>query len=353
MPGKNSPIKTGHIFIGLAVVMGISTLVLFNTGNSPPPKKEVTEAKIEAVDVIVPLKAIHRGDSITRKDLKRVEWPKAYLPKGDYFSNPLSLIGRTAKQDLFPGEPIFIQKVSGDKSRGGLPTLIPEGKRAITIGVTEIKGVAGFVKPGDRVDVLSTIQLKTEGNQQKIKKTKTLLQNILVLASAQSLVNKNPHQARTPKAVTDGKITPKKAEADEKNQKEETADAEEKELTPKEIEKQEKEAEKKRLKAQKAAKLVSSVTLAVSPEDAEVLTVAEQAGTLRLLLRAEHDYRTAVLPGSDSAQLTGEKKPDPPKVVYQPPPAPAQDLMDTFNMGDEIEFIEGTEKTTVQPGSPL
>ncbi len=339
MPKPNLPIKTGHIFIGLAVVMGLATLGVMNGGKEDSPKK--MEAKVETQDVVVPLVPINQGETLASSDVTVVKWPAAFLPKGKVFSNAYELVGRVAKQDLFPGEPIFNQKVSGGETHGGLTALIPKGMRAITIAVTEVKGVAGFVKPGDRVDILTTFEVEKHDGP-TARKTKTVLQDLLVLASAQTMVDENKYQIDTPPGVTNGEATTStggKATPSGEGEK----SAEEPAVSP---EQKAIDRDKEKSDAEKAARLVSSVTLALTPEQAETLALAEESGSLRLVLRADADHSIAKLNGVNSEKLLGDSEP-PPMPVFSPPPkvAPPPMPMPMASFGSQVEFIQGNDKT--------
>jgi pilus assembly protein CpaB len=337
----NLPIKTGHVFIGLAVVMGVATLGIFNSGKHDTHK---VQAKIETVDVVVPLTPINEGATLSRNDITLVKWPAAFLPKGSTFSDPYKVVGRIAKQTLYPGEPIFIQKVSGSNTSGGLTALIPNGMRAVTISVTEVKGVAGFVKPGDHVDVLTTIEMKKPGQEDSTKLEKTVLQDVLVLASAQNMVDNTQIDMDTPDGVTRGQATVPTPDDLKKEKDDKTKD---KKPSPQELEKQAKEREKQRKDAEKAAKLVSSITLALSPEQAETIALAEESGTIRLALRPEADHAIAQLNGTNSDTLMGNAAPAIPMEEPHPAPPPKMPTtpMPTPFLGTQVEFIQGSDKT--------
>ena len=340
MPKPNLSIKTGHIFIGLAVVMGLATLGVMNGGKEEAPKKAV--AQVETQDVVVPLVPINQGETLASSDVTVVKWPAAFLPKGKVFSNAFELVGRVAKQDLFPGEPIFNQKVSGGETHGGLTANIPKGMRAITIAVTEVKGVAGFVKPGDRVDVLTTFELDKAGAQAS-RKTKTVLQDLLVLASAQTMVDDNKYQIDTPSGVIKGEATTTSGVKGASSSGENASDASAPSVSP---EQKALDRDKEKTDAEKAARLVSSVTLALTPEQAEMLALAEESGSLRLSLRSDADHSIAKLNGVNSEKLLGDPEP-PPMPVFTPPPrvAPPPMPMPMASFGSQVEFIQGNDKT--------
>lgn len=343
MPMPNLPIKTGHVFIGMAIIMGVATVGIFSGGKHESPK---TKQKIETMNVVVPLIPINEGQTLSRNDITTVKWPTAYIPKGNVFEDPYKVIGRVAKQDLFPGEPIFVQKVSGSNTRGGLPAVIPNGMRAVTVSVTEVKGVAGFVKPGDRVDVLSTFEVPNDGGGESAKKTKTVLQDVLVLASAQNMVDDKQYDIDTPDGVARGDAETQSPEDPKKKGKEKAKKDNDKD---KDMEKRAKEREKAKKDAEKAARLVSSVTLALTPEQTETLALAEETGDLRLALRPETDHAISELNGTDSNKLMGNGFDfAPPKVSNNfpaPPPAAKMPPMPSPVLGTQVEFIQGSDKT--------
>lgn len=335
MPLRNLPIKTGHLFIGLAVIMFIITVSVFSSGKKGSATVAAKPQKIATQEIVVPLIPISKGTTITLNDVTSVKWPKEFLPKGVTFEDTHMVAGRVAKQDLFPGEPIFTEKVSGSDTNGGLPAVIPNGMRAISVAVTEVKGVAGFVKPGDRVDVLSTFEV--DKGEEKVRITRTVLQNVLVLASAQTMVKDTRYDIDTPDGVTRGEATPKPVEKDADKQDTSKKSREDKEKTAKQREKERKDAEK-------AARLVSSVTLAVTPEQVEKMALAEETGEIRLSLRPETDHQVTTLGGVNFNQLLSG---DSGSNDFPTPSLPSAPTAPAVRMGTQVEFIQGSEKPTV------
>lgn len=335
MPLHNLPIKTGQLFIGLAVFMGVLTMVMLG-GQKPKAPKATTVVETQAI--VVPLSSISEGQTLTLNDIKSVKWPKAYLPKGEFFSDPYELTGRVAKQNLYPGEPIYKDKVSGSNTGGGLPALIPNGHRAVTVAVSEVKGVAGFVKPGDRVDVISTFDLSKD--DQEVQMTKIVLQNVLVLASAQSMVDESGRKNMdAPDGVLRGEATSQVAEENPKDKKKDKD--KEKPKTDAQIEKEKQARKKEKDEAEKKARLVSSVTLAVTPEQSEALALAEETGELRLALRPENDHKITNISGVDFSQLLGGRG------NGKMPPVPPIPTAGAPRYGNSVELIQGTEKSSV------
>lgn len=330
------PIKPGHVYIVVALIFAVvSAVMIQNIAVKKATPKKV--AKLETQSVTVASANLPAGTTIAPEDVTVVEWPSKYLVSANVFDDKYSVVGRTVKSDLVPGEPVYKQKLTGDKSSGGLPVLIPKGFRAITIGVSETKGVAGFVNPGDRVDVLVTVN---EGGREN-KLTKIVLQNVLVLASAQQMVRASDmNDVSLPKGLTE----PDEEEVDPKNKKA----PKKKEKSAKELEKERKEKAKLRKEQEKRAKSVSSVTLALTPEESEKMALAEESGDIRLVLRSEGDTSVAQTMGAQrQLLLLGDTAP-------WPAPPSAMDLEEflpdtTVELppGKSVEFIEGPIKTNL------
>ncbi len=175
--------------------------------------------------VVVAAQDIQPGERLTNEHLKSVHWPLNAAVAGTS-QDTESFHGRIANTTLLAGEPITEKRLAPLGSRAGLNALINPGQRALTVKVNEVVGVAGFALPGNYVDILVTFKKGQENPVSKI-----VLEKILVLAVAQD------------HAVKD-------------------------ETKP---------------------KVVSAVTLEVSPEQAEKLDLARSLGTLSMVLRNQAD----------------------------------------------------------------
>lgn len=144
----------------------------------------------------VPLKF---GTEITRKQLAELPWPGEAVPKGAFATFDEVLDGkgrRVALAAIEENEPILSAKITGPGQRASLAALIGEGMKAVTVRVNDVLGVAGFVLPGERVDVLLTRTLdKGEAFAD------VLLQNVKVLAVDQS-ADERADKPAVVKAVT-------------------------------------------------------------------------------------------------------------------------------------------------------
>ncbi len=134
------------------------------------------------VDVVVAGNDIQVGAKIGGSDLKVVRFPVADLPP-HYFSDQVKVIGQGAILPIARGEFILPYKLAGEHAGFGLPALIPTGMRAVSVRVNDVVAVAGFVLPGTRVDVLLTGNASGASEQQ----TTTVLENVAVIANGQKL----------------------------------------------------------------------------------------------------------------------------------------------------------------------
>jgi pilus assembly protein CpaB len=220
------------IMLAIAVIFGIAAVVLVNALLT----KKVTERpEVRATGtspLVVAAVDLKVGTRLEEAMLKRVAWPEEARPK-DGFSDTKVVIGPkpaeapVVLQEVHAGEPVLKYKLSKFGARGGLTVRLKPGQRAMTIAVNEVRGVAGFVLPGDHVDILHTSTEYRTGNKPA---TRLLLQNVKVLAIDQ-------------------------ASSEDKND----------------------------------PVVVNAVTLLVTTQQGEKITLAQRIGTLSLLLRNEAD----------------------------------------------------------------
>lgn len=217
------------IMLAVALIMGVVAVYLVNTLLTRKSDDGVAIKSLDTRTVVVAANDIEVGTRLDKLMLTTVEWPTASLP-GGYFSDPAEILGEeppVALKEVHKGEAVLKYKLSSQGARGGLTPRIPSEKRAITIAVNEVRGVGGFVLPGDRVDVMLT---SSAGRKDKLPVTRTLLQNIQVLGVDQT--------------SSETKDDPQ---------------------------------------------VVNAVTLLVSPEEGKKLTLGQSIGDLNLMLRNEGD----------------------------------------------------------------
>jgi pilus assembly protein CpaB len=174
--------RTRFLFIGLiALALG----ALLSSALYRALKTRNEPAGPRGVDVVIAADDIQVGAKVQEKDVKIVKLPGDNLPAGVFHSlkGDASPVGRGVILPLTTGEFILPSKLAAPNAGAGLPALIPPGMRAVSVRVNEVVSVAGFVVPGTRVDVLLTGNPAGAGEQQ----TTTVLSNVEVLASGQRL----------------------------------------------------------------------------------------------------------------------------------------------------------------------
>ena len=161
--------------------------------NLKPPSADLGNL----AEVVVAVNDLPVGTKIEGKDLKVVRFPANDLPP-NCVHHPESVIGRGVVSTIYKGEFILPTKVAGENGGYGMPSLIPPGMRAVSVRVNEVVGVAGFVQPGTRVDVLWTGSGAGNNEQQ----TTTVLENVAVIATGQKLERNTTGDAPSAAVIT-------------------------------------------------------------------------------------------------------------------------------------------------------
>ena len=154
-PKSKNKISSLIVMIVIAVVLGlIAAIGIWQYLSKTQEKvKELTVTRA----VVVASKKIPAGTKLVDADLAIKQLPAQAVPK-DYPSSIESIKGRIVKTTLEVDEVITEGRLVGQGAAGGLPVIIPAGQRAITVRVNEVVGVGGFINPGDRIDILSTMK---------------------------------------------------------------------------------------------------------------------------------------------------------------------------------------------------
>src|SRR4030095_2622538 len=208
-------------------------------GQEAEALRKQTQNVVAAHNALPAVTAIN-DDMIKKGMVKAVQWPKASVPPGS-FSSPEQVVGKTNRAKIMANEPILESRLAGEGA--GLTTRLEAGKRAMALRVDEIIGVSGFIVPDDRVDVIVTTTPPGNKNQDD-KVSKIVLQNKRVLSVAQSVEQK------------DGK-----------------------------------------------PQVARSITVEVTPEESEKLSLATQEGQIVLALRSTGDDTDAKTAGSNKRDL--------------------------------------------------
>lgn len=169
----------------------------------PAPLMASTPA--ETRPVVVAARPVALGATLTEEDLQVIQWPATALPQGIATSTS-EVVGRSVISDLHVNEPVLAAKLA-DTGLHGLIPLIPSGMRALSVKVDEVVGVAGFVTPQTRVDVILIMQ--PPGQRETV--SKVILQNIRALAANQQITETENGQPLVSTVVT-VLVTPEQAE---------------------------------------------------------------------------------------------------------------------------------------------
>jgi len=252
------------------VVASVASLMLYRLLNRP----QTTKAAPITTQIVLASHDLEVGSVIKETDVQLADWPGQ--PPAGASTKPQDFLGRGVLTTIYAKEPVIDSRLAKPGAGGGLASMIPPGMRAVAVRVNEVVGVAGFVTPGMRVDVLiSGNRPGGDGNLGTL--TRTLLQNLEVLSAGQDI---------------------------------------------------KKDAEGKPI-------AVQVVNMLVTPEQAEQLSLATSQTTVQLVLRNPTDRETTKTPGTALALLfTGDKlklsnseqpqqaPPRPRPIVTTPRPAP-------------------------------
>jgi len=239
-------------------------------------------------EVIVAANDLQVGHKIGETDIKIVKIPMTVVPPGTP-RRKRDVLDHAVIVPISSGEFILNNKLAGENAGGGLPSLIPPGMRAVSVRVNEVVSVAGFVTPGTRVDVLLT-GTPTGATQQQ---TTTVLQNVLVIAAGHTLERNSTGEAQN---------------------------------TP-------------------------VITLLVSPDDAQRLTLASSEGHIQLALRSPIDTKQESVPASNARELyKGVAAPvsTSPAPVHHPVIKKIEAAPTPVDRNIDIEIIQGEKKQDVK-----
>ena len=212
----------------------------YNMMQTPAP----ATAKMPTQPVVVAAVDIPLGSELKPDQVKVINFPDGQAPDGS-FARPDEVVGRGMIVSVVKGEPLLPSKLAAKEAGAGLPPVIPDGMRAVSVRVNEVIGVAGYVLPGTRVDVIATA---SPTSQVQDTTSKVVLANVLTLTAG----------TRMEQEEKDGKPVQ-----------------------------------------------VTVVTMAVTPEQAERLALASTEGKIQLALRNPLDQSAPATPGIKPAGLLG------------------------------------------------
>ena len=197
-----------RIFAVLAVAvlagggLAFATYNAMNKGNSPVVQATKTQP------VVIATTDLSLGAELKVEDLKVALYPQGQAPEGA-FVRPDEIVGRGVIVNIVKNEPILPAKLASKEAGAGLPPVIPEGMRAVSVRVNEVIGVAGYVLPGTRVDVLATA---SPTNDPKDITTKVVLANVQVLTAGTRMEQDQADGKPVQVTVVTMSVTPEQAE---------------------------------------------------------------------------------------------------------------------------------------------
>ncbi|MER8729955.1 Flp pilus assembly protein CpaB [Mesorhizobium sp. M1227] len=171
------------IMIVLAGVFGVLAVVLANIWLTSQ-RSAMAKTDVPRDTVVVAAVSLKFGDTLSADKLREITWPAGAVPAGAFKTTKDLLAGEGTKQALQAigaNEPVLATKITGPGQRATLSAVLGEGMKAVSIRVNDVLGVAGFVFPGDRVDVLLTRTVRNPGDADQ-SFVDVLLQSMKVLA---------------------------------------------------------------------------------------------------------------------------------------------------------------------------
>jgi pilus assembly protein CpaB len=171
-------------------------------------KSPVQAASLPTTNVVVAAADMDIGAELRREDVRVIEWPANSAP-ANAIKDPAEVIGRGLILPVIQNEPILPMKLASKDAGAGLPPVIPPGLRAVSVRVNEVIGVAGYVVPGTRVDVLGTLS-PTQSQQDMT--SKVILTDVAVLAAGTKIERDTERDKPIPVNVVTLLVNPEEAE---------------------------------------------------------------------------------------------------------------------------------------------
>lgn len=279
-----------RFLLALGVSAGLALLVSLIFYQVAIRGRPADVEEVEMVEIVAATRDLDIGATITPADLRMESWPKNRLPAGA-FTEMDQVVERVAISSILMNEPILDRRLAPAGSGVGLSPKVPEGMRAMSVRVDDVIGVAGFVLPEARVDVLLTGNPRDQPEAGRM--TRTILTNVRVISAGENLTPDSSGKAQR----------------------------------------------------------VPVVTLLVTPEQAEVLTLGSSGGRIQLVLRNTRDEGVPDTPGIVERELFRSGRPPKPVArAVRRLPAPVVRAAPVFQAvppppPSEIEVYRGGRKS--------
>ncbi len=275
----------------VVLVVAVATATLASVGvYRAVDRMPVREVPLAHQSVVVAAHALPMGTQLTERDVKVVAWP-ASSPLAGAYSRVDEVVNRPLVAAVLENEPLVPAKLASREAGSGLSSAIPRGMRAISVKVNDVIGVAGFIQPGSRVDLMATIRRSADSV------TRTVASNVQVMSAGTK-------QEQQPKSPLDAKNAP----------------------------------------------TATVVTLMVTPADAERIALAQTEGQIMLVLRNPLDNETAATSGVQTAALLGQPESTPAPAKTSAPKRPVAEKLTSetpaaIQLERRIETIKAAKRT--------
>lgn len=203
MTGKNRSLVVFTLAVVIACIASVWTYTALKGSASGQDKK------VDTVSVAVAAVDMAWGSVLSKETIRMVPYLRENLPAG-HFTDPETLTGRTIIYPIKANEPILTSRLApSDFKGGGVAAVVSPSKRAMAVKVDKVIGVSGFIHPGNRVDVLVTL---SEQNNRNVPIAKTVLENVLVLATGIEMEQSQKQEKAKPVDVITLEVTPEEGE---------------------------------------------------------------------------------------------------------------------------------------------
>jgi len=249
------------VILTLALVSGLLAAYLaFRFLRQPGTQDAVAMVQTGGVDVLVATRDLPAGHLLEANDVRAITWPEKNLPDGAARS-PDEVVGRGLLRAIYANETILARKIALPESGNGLQLMIPHGMRAVTVRVTEVIGVGGWLHEGMRVDLLVTLDQNAQIDDPT---TDFVVQDVVIARIGQATVTNDQNESV----------------------------------------------------------MVTNVTLIANPDETQIITLAETKGQIRLVLRGPLDRDTLSTQGLRARDLISGRRVVRSAGPRRPAPAP-------------------------------
>lgn len=215
-------VKKIVLLVGALVIAAVTALMaknMFSGAAAPQAVAGPVAPQPVGPEVLVATRSLPVGTIITAEDFRYQPWPEglvqtAYFVKGSGGVDPRQLLGTVVRAEVTAGQPVTQDSLVRPGERGFLAAALGPGMRAVTVGVSTTSGVAGFIFPGDRVDLVLTQEVAGGGDGPPLRVSETILRNVRVLATDQRINARDEQGNQVAQAISTVTLeaTPRMAE---------------------------------------------------------------------------------------------------------------------------------------------